>query len=152
MKRVFSLLLAAALMLSLAACGGGGTSSAGTSSNTAPAETAPAETASPGNSSDTTVYNLKLAHHDPANGAKGQFLQQLCDDITSESDGRIKFTVYPGATLCSAADAYESLTSGVCDMIWGAPGFESWYVWDICKFFFLPDDGGAWTIPAVAST
>ena len=66
------------------------------------------------------VYELKLHHHVPPGGNFGQFFDAWAKEISAKSNGRIKITVYPGSSLGPAAQTYNMVTTGVCDIALGA--------------------------------
>jgi len=76
--------------------------------------------AAPAQQNTQQVIELKFHHHDPPGSAIGQFFDAWAKDIGVKSNGRLKITVYPGASLGPPAQAYNMVTTGVCDIAWGA--------------------------------
>jgi len=70
------------------------------------------------------VIELKLHHHDPPNSEIGLFFANYAKEIEQKTNGKVKITVYPGAALGGAKEAYNMVTSGVCDMAWGFVGLH----------------------------
>ena len=112
-KRLTALLLTSALVLSLAACGGG---SSNTPASTAPEGSAPAETE---NSTPDATLTLKIGvstnDEDPRNIAA----QQFADEIAEKTGGALTAQVYPAGQLGGDADLINSmaLDSGTVDII-----------------------------------
>ncbi|NLN06250.1 MAG: TRAP transporter substrate-binding protein DctP, partial [Firmicutes bacterium] len=71
------------------------------------------------NDAANEVYEFTLHHQDPPTAAMGEFFTAYAERLADASDGRIKITVYPGATLGGPADSYRLVTSGICDLAWG---------------------------------
>ena len=111
-KRLTALLLTSALVLSLAACGGG----SNTPASTAPEGSAPAETE---NSTPDATLTLKIGvstnDEDPRNIAA----QQFADEIAEKTGGALTAQVYPAGQLGGDADLINSmaLDSGTVDII-----------------------------------
>lgn len=63
--------------------------------------------------------------------------QAWCDEITERSNGRVTFEYYPGASLVSAANSYDSVVNGIVDIAMTAtannPG-----VFPVMSFLELP--------------
>jgi|GEM_PF-4116371 len=105
-RSVFALLLALAMMLTLSACGSGGTTA------TTPTANPPAATQSGDSSSDpgdTFTCNLIWAHQFSASHIyTNEFVQRFIDTISKATNGRIKITQYPANQL-GAAEDYPSM-------------------------------------------
>ena len=112
-KRLTALLLTSALVLSLAACGGG---SSNTPASSAPEGSAPAETE---NTTPDATLTLKIGvstnDEDPRNIAA----QQFADEIAEKTGGALTAQVYPAGQLGGDADLINSmaLDSGTVDII-----------------------------------
>lgn len=70
------------------------------------------------------VIELKLHHHDPPNSLIGRFFTEWGNDIRQKTNGKVKITIYPGSSLGSPKDAYNMVTSGICDIAWGFVGMH----------------------------
>ena len=111
-KRLTALLLTSALVLSLAACGGG----SNTPASSAPEGSAPAETE---NTTPDATLTLKIGvstnDEDPRNIAA----QQFADEIAEKTGGALTAQVYPAGQLGGDADLINSmaLDSGTVDII-----------------------------------
>lgn len=113
MKRLFAMLLAMAMLLSLAACanGQGETSSPGTSQAVEP-DSGGEENPSP----DDTVYHLIASTHTPSTTTATVVFQAVLDEITARSNGRIEFELFTDGTLAAADGILDALESGVADV------------------------------------
>lgn len=123
MKKLIAMLMAAAMLCSLAACGS-------SSKGEAPAETpaaesqpaasapaeAPAETPAAEAPVDDTVYTLVASTHTPSTTQATVVFQAVLDEITERSNGRIQFELYTDGTLAAADGILEALESGVADV------------------------------------
>jgi TRAP-type C4-dicarboxylate transport system substrate-binding protein len=50
---------------------------------------------------------------------------QWCKEVEKRTDGRVKFTYYPGATLTPAAQTYDSVMKGIADVGESVLGYTS---------------------------
>ena len=115
-NRFFALLLACAMMLSLAACGGGKT----------PADTAPANTDTPKQEEDKPqeVLEWNLAEDHPMTIA----LNAFADAFAEKTDGRVQIKVYPNMMLGSETEQVEMARAGTAAMVVG--GLSTLAVYD----------------------
>ncbi len=124
MKKALSLVLAAAMTLSLCACGGGNTSTpaastpaASTPAASTPAASTPAAPAAstPAGASMELKIGVSTADTDPRNIAANQF----AEDVAKATNGAITAKVYPSGQLGGDADLINSmaLDSGTVDII-----------------------------------
>jgi TRAP-type transport system periplasmic protein len=65
------------------------------------------------------VFSLKLASFVPATTLEGQTIQAWADEVGKRTDGRVKVTVYPGATLMPPQQTYDGITKEVADIGYG---------------------------------
>ena len=92
------------LLLSLSACGkpGGGSSSGDGAA---------------GEDGSGAAVTLRVATMNPASDGKiGIVLQSYINYVEKETDGAVKFELYPSDTACAAADAYTACQSGIVDI------------------------------------
>ncbi len=129
--------LACMLLLSVSACGksGGGSEPGGDGAE--------------GESGSKAAVTLRVATQNPASDGKiGIVLQSYLNYVERETDGAVKFELYPSDTACAAADAYTACQSGIVDIseymcaFWG----EDFPLWEL---FFMPfqydfPDGNQW--------
>lgn len=104
MKKLFALLLTAAMLIAL--CAGCGDST---------------NTSQDGNQSatDDTVYTLRVHHHDPQDSAIGRFLEDWAAQVEEASDSRLDIQIFHGATLGSANETLTMVLNGTCDIGFG---------------------------------
>jgi len=84
----------------------------------APTPTPPPTPAPPPTPPPTETIELNLAYHHPVKAwpTPGAF-EPWAKKIEEESDGRVKITVYPGATLVQMYDEINAVESGLADMV-----------------------------------
>ena len=58
-------------------------------------------------------FTLKLAHHYPEVQLQAAGIKLFVDEVTKNSGGRIKVTVYPAETLVSGREALDAVENGV---------------------------------------
>lgn len=133
MKKLLALILAAAMILALAACGGGANSAgsaptpdASASESAAPTGDASAPAESAGDNSGAGEYDID-ASLEPitirvaTSRNEGDFvyteLQTLCQYVEEHSNGTISFEYYPGGTFCSMPEEFDYVSTGAVDMI-----------------------------------
>lgn len=115
MKRIFALLLALAMMLTLIACGTSTETPTAEEAAEAPAADAAAETAEEaGSEYPTMTLNVSCSYNEAE--TSGQQLAYFTNYITEKSGGNITFNVYWGATFCTAAEDLEYVSNGSVDM------------------------------------
>ncbi|KKM12735.1 hypothetical protein SY88_02415 [Clostridiales bacterium PH28_bin88] len=71
---------------------------------------------------EAKVVELKLHHHDPPTSAFAAAMEQWAKLVGEKTDGRVKVTVYPAATLGPANTAYDMVVNGVADIAWSFVG------------------------------
>lgn len=112
-KSALAMLLAGAMSLSLAACGGG-------SSNTpAPAESKAAEPAQSQAASDGAKVGqtvLKLAFNQTMENPETKTIVDLSDKLYDATEGRYSIEVYPSEQLGSQAESLELVQNGSIEM------------------------------------
>ena len=112
-KSALAMLLAGAMSLSLAACGGG-------SSNTpAPAESKAAEPAQSQAASDGAKVGqtvLKLAFNQTMENPEAKTIVDLSDKLYDATEGRCSIEVYPSEQLGSQAESLELVQNGSIEM------------------------------------
>lgn len=96
MKKVFALILAMAMALSLAACGG---STSGSAASTGEAS-----------------INLKVAYADPENSVFGKGAAAFAEKLEELSGGTMTCTIYPNGTLGSISEVAAMIQQGTCDV------------------------------------
>ena len=107
MKKILAGALGAAMALSLAACGGGDTTSAGGSTGGTSAGSA---------ASGEQTFNLKLSHGLAEDHAVHIAMTAWAEAVAEQSGGTINIQIFPNATLGSEADNIASIQAGALDM------------------------------------
>jgi len=62
------------------------------------------------------VITLKFSNQFPATSGNSTVLEEWCKQLEKRTNGRIKPTYYPGATLNSPQQMYDSVVQGVADV------------------------------------
>ena len=73
---------------------------------------------SPGSGAEK-VINLRLAHFMAVTTPQVKLHQEWAKEVEKRTQGRVKITVYPGATLMPVAQTYDGVTKGVADIGYG---------------------------------
>lgn len=130
MKKAITLVLALALGVSLAACGGG-SSDAGTGDSSA----APSSTGNP--AAEGATYNWTVANVLAADQPWDLGLQEFGRLLSEYSDGRITLTVQSGGVLGQEIETLESVQMGTLDFAICSTSSMSGFV-DSQNYFDLP--------------
>ena len=93
MKKIVALVLAAAMCLALAACGGS-------------------------SAKDNKTYTLNLSTHDTNTAPAAVALAAWADDMRAKSDGRLDIQIHYNGTLAAMGDAVTMTATGGVDMCW----------------------------------
>lgn len=101
MKKFFALLLTLAMVLSLAACGGGDGGSG--------------DTGSAGDAGGGTV-NLTVAYADPETSVFGKGVAAFAEKLEELSGGTMTCTIHPNGTLGSIPEVAAMIQQGTCDV------------------------------------
>lgn len=96
MKKLFALILALAMVFSLAACGGGDTQQGSDSKD------------------DGKVYTVSLQFSFPETNAGP--LEEVLDQMEEASNGRLKFELYYSNSMIANADVVDALQSGTLNI------------------------------------
>lgn len=74
-----------------------------------------------------SVYTLKVAHFLPASSnAQRNIIEPWCQQLTSESAGRLKCQFYPSMQLGGTpAKLADMARNGVADIVWTAPAYST---------------------------
>ncbi len=65
------------------------------------------------------VITLRLAHFVPATTLEGKTMQDWANEVEKRTNGRVKVTIYPGATLMPPQQTYDGITKEVADIGYG---------------------------------
>ena len=119
MKKLFALLLALAMVLSLVACG-----ASAPAATEAPAADAPAATEAP--AAPVEKKELKWGSVHPETQVVTQMMMMAIEEINANAEG-IHITGYPNGLLGASPDLVEGVQEGMIDIITEGPSqFGSW--------------------------
>ncbi|MBQ8933372.1 MAG: TRAP transporter substrate-binding protein [Lachnospiraceae bacterium] len=117
MKKTISVMLAAVMALSLAACGGSSTAS---TTAAAPAETKAAEAAATEAAKEEAPaaekIDLTVAYADAENSVFGKGVAAFAEKLEELSGGSMTCTIYPNGTLGSIPEVAAMIQQGTCDV------------------------------------
>ncbi len=65
------------------------------------------------------VIKLRFAHFVPSTTLEGKTMQAWADEVNKRTNGRVKVTIYPGATLIPVQQTYDGITKEVADIGYG---------------------------------
>jgi len=138
MKKSVSILVAIFLVLSLAACGGGNTSSAASQSGSSAApSSAPSSADSTPTPTEIEPINLTIYSPGNENAVPTKTIIKYAELVEEASGGAITLTVHHSNELGNDAEAIESTRMGTIDIIFaGTSGFTSFY--EKAKILDLP--------------
>ena len=80
-------------------------------------------TASTAASAPAKPVELKLGHAWATTHHVHVILDQWTKDVEKATNGRVKITIYPGGTLSTAVQLYDSVRTGVVDLAWFLQGY-----------------------------
>lgn len=124
MKRLFSLLVALAVLFSLAACGN--KTQPDTNPDDSGGDTMPNQEENAG-TVDDTVYELKAGTVLAADSIGAGALQHWSDYVKEATDGHVIINVFPGGQLGNEKEIYEGMMLGSADISFcGTAALTSW--------------------------
>ena len=109
-KKLVSILLAGAMVASLAACGGSSSSSDST-----------------GSASSGETYTIKLGHSDTTTNLLNVSLEDFAAYVEEQSDGKVKVDIYAAEQLGSNSEMAEMIEMGSLDAMMLPQGAEAEY-------------------------
>lgn len=65
------------------------------------------------------VITLKFAHFVPSTTLEGKTMQDWANEVEKRTNGRVKVTIYPGATLMPPQQTYDGITKEIADIGYG---------------------------------
>lgn len=111
--KLFFIFIASISLLLLAACGGGGSEeSSSTESDHGDSSSAGGE-----------EYELDFSHFFPPTHFMEEEVQQFAADLEEATDGRIKITSYPGASLAAPDEQFDAAATGSVDFSLSVHGY-----------------------------
>lgn len=108
-KKLVSILLAGAMVASLAACGGGSSSD------------------STGSAAGGDTYTIKLGHSDTTTNLLNVSLENFAKYVDEQSEGKVKVDIYAAEQLGSNAEMAEMIEMGSLDAMMLPQGAEAEY-------------------------
>ncbi|MDE6930267.1 MAG: TRAP transporter substrate-binding protein [Lachnospiraceae bacterium] len=127
-RKVTALVLTAAMMLSLAACGGNGAKSTSSASASEPVNSAAEGSADASEKEEQPAaaegksYTINVASTFAPEGPVHQVMEEFKNNIETASGGRIKVVIHPSGALGGAREVSEGVHAGTIEM--GALGCE----------------------------
>lgn len=109
MKKLLTLTLALAMVLSLAACGG--------PESAAPAPETPDTAGASAGAPEFDPVELSLATSYSTTHAFFPLLQEFADKVAKVTNGNVTIAIYDSNTLCASADMHNAVVTGVADMV-----------------------------------
>ncbi|MCD7845886.1 MAG: TRAP transporter substrate-binding protein DctP [Oscillospiraceae bacterium] len=156
MKKLIALLLAAAMLLALCACGASTDAAEDTGEDTAEAQVEPdadvpaadagdeeeaAESSAAGSFDDEPYYEWSMSTSQIDNNWYALLMDEFAAEVESRTDGHITITVYHNNTLGSPEDIYNGMVNGTIDVVnLGMSQAGSFPVNDITQVPFLCED------------
>lgn len=121
MHKLLTLVLAVAVILSLVVVG-----CAKPAPAPAPAPTpspAPGPTPAPTPAPAPAPLELRFAHGWSTKHHVHPVIEAWTKEVEEATEGRVKITIYPGATIAKGPDLYDAAATGVADMAWSLQGY-----------------------------
>ena len=134
MKKVFALLLAITMVLTMAACGGT------TSNSSAPAS---GDTSGAASGDAIPTQTIKVTHPQPEGTPEDMAVKALAAKIEELSGGAITCEVYPNGQIGSIPESIQSVQMGVTQIAMGPCAIIASYCEDIALLdlpYLLPND------------
>ena len=123
MKKALSLLMALAMVLSLAACGGGNGGSGGDSGNAGGGDS--------GGAAGGETYELKVSTTQTQTSMIYKGLQAAAEKVAADTDGHVKVTIYDSSSLGAEEDMIDQALQGMNIAVLTDAGRMSSYVNDM---------------------
>lgn len=135
-KKMAALASAAAMTVSLAACGAPKEETSGTAGTTTAVETASIQT-----NADAKVVKYSVTF--PSTGTQADGANALAEAIAECSDGRLKMEFYPSSQLGDKTATFEGLRAGTIEMTECAASDLSSFndMWSVFSLPYLWEDG-----------
>ena len=104
-KKLFALMMAGVMLLSLTACGGNKTETPAASGGNEAAST-----------EDFTPIVLRFANQHPGDSTATKSDQKICDAIAEATEGRVTVELYTDSSLGDYTSVFEEVMMGTIDM------------------------------------
>jgi len=116
MKKLFALLLALVMILSLVACGASEAPATNAPATEAPKADAPA-TEAPKAEEPAQVYNLRIQVAEAETASKAIYTKMFADKVYERTNGAVQIDVYYSSELGSLPDVLEQISNGANIMV-----------------------------------
>lgn len=116
MKKMLALVMALAVALSLAACGGNSQDSSSTGTTPPPADSG-TETQAPADEVSYPTMTIRLAHDAPLTTPHHEACENIKAALEERSGGAITVDIYPTQQLGSASEMIESMQMNTVEMV-----------------------------------
>lgn len=116
MKKALSLVLALAMTLSLAACGGNGGNGGNGGGSAGGSNPGGSQPSNGGGNAGGESVTLKIAHVEAEDRSTHKALLQFKSDLEEKSGGRFQIEIYPNAELGGDEELCESVAMGTIQM------------------------------------
>lgn len=113
MKKLVSILLAAALAFCLCACSSGGSQNSDIPKDTS---TPPGSSASDAGTAEFEARTITISVQDKTSDVKYKLIETFSEYVTEATNGQITFNIKAGGTVADATEELEFVGSGALDM------------------------------------
>ena len=127
MKRIFALLLAAMMVLSLAACGGSGASSTAGSSSGSSASSASSGDSAAAPANNGQKYTIRIGHSDTTANLIHINLERFAAAVNERTNGQVEVQIFASEQLGSNAEMIEMVEMGSLDAMMLPSGQQANY-------------------------
>lgn len=124
-KRMIALVLALIMALSITACGGNSSSSAGKNGEKTETD---AGSSTPADTNTDETYKIRIGHSDTTTNLIHVFLERFKADVEEQTDGKVTIEIYPSEELGSNAEMAKMVEMGNLEAMMMPSGQESVYV------------------------
>jgi TRAP-type transport system periplasmic protein len=96
--------------------------------------------------SEGKTIELKMGHMNSPDHVQGSMAMiPFSEEVEKITDGRVKFTVFPGGALGGPKDTLDNIVTGIMDAGWGLHGYNAgkFPVHSVLQLPFLADGTGA---------
>ena len=133
MKKLISLMMALAMCFALLTACSSGDSGSGDSGSGDSGDSGPVE-----NTGETYTFNV--VNGDSATSLCETYVETICNAISEESNGQLKFNYYPGGSMFGATEIPDAVKDGAADICWSTTAFFGG-LFPISEFMNLPANG-----------
>lgn len=134
LKKVFAVLAALALILSLAACGASGGQPAAPAPSSADAPTAPSDTEAPAQPVPDGAVTLKFGHVLAPGTPQHQGIAKFEELVEERTNGAVQIEIYPSSQLGDERELIEGMQMGTVDGYLGSTATMTAWIPDFMVF------------------